>query len=97
MRRAPRRVELSTAFRRDMRREDRGRLRGQVQPLVEQLVNLLAVDAPLPPANWDHPLTGEWSGYRDCHVRSDLVLIYRKPDDARLQLARLGSHSELFG
>ena len=97
MRRTPRRVELSTAFRRDMRREDRGRLRGQVQPLVERLVNLLAVDAPLQPASRDHPLTGDWTGYRDCHVRPDLVLIYRKPDDARLQLVRLGSHSELFG
>jgi mRNA interferase YafQ len=97
MRRAPRTIELSTAFRRDMRREDRGRLRGQVQPIIEQVVNLLAVDAPLPPTYRDHPLTGEWSGYRDCHARPDLLLIYRKPDEVRLQLVRLGSHSELFG
>lgn len=80
-----------------MRREDRGHLRGQLQRLVEQVVNLLAVDAPLPPASRDHPLSGEWSGYRDCHVRPDLVLIYRKPDDTTLQLVRLGSHSDLFG
>lgn len=97
MRGAPRRIELSTAFRRDMRREDRGRLRGKIQPLVELVVDMLAVDLPLPPANRDHPLTGEWSGYRECHVRGDLLLVYRKPDQATLQLARLGSHSELFG
>jgi mRNA interferase YafQ len=38
---------------------------------------------------------GEWSDHRDCHIRPDLVLIYRKPDDHNLELVRLGSHSEL--
>jgi len=42
-----------------------------------------------------HPLAGEWKDFRDCHVRPDLVLIYRKPDNATLDLVRLGSHSEL--
>ena len=43
----------------------------------------------------DHPLTGNWVEHRDCHIKPDLVLIYRKPDKKRLQLIRLGSHSEL--
>jgi mRNA interferase YafQ len=43
----------------------------------------------------DHPLAGEWDDFRDCHVRPDLVLIYRKPDAETLELVRLGSHSEL--
>ena len=43
----------------------------------------------------DHALSGEWSDHRDCHVKPDLVLIYRKPDEATLQLVRIGSHSEL--
>ena len=43
----------------------------------------------------DHALTGEWNDHRDCHVKPDLVLIYRKPDEESLQLVRLGSHSEL--
>jgi mRNA interferase YafQ len=43
----------------------------------------------------DHGLTGNWLGYRDCHVKSDLVLIY-KIDFHALKLARIGSHSELF-
>ena len=42
-----------------------------------------------------HALTGNWSDHRDCHVKPDLLLIYRKPDPNRLQLIRLGSHSEL--
>jgi mRNA interferase YafQ len=41
----------------------------------------------------DHPLSGEWAGFRDC--QPDLVLIYEKPDDETLRLVRLGSHSEL--
>jgi mRNA interferase YafQ len=40
-------------------------------------------------------LTGQWRDFRDCHIRPDLVLIYRRPDADTLQLARLGSHSEL--
>ena len=40
-------------------------------------------------------LSGEWSGFRDCHVKPDLVLIYEKPGTDTLRLVRLGSHSEL--
>jgi mRNA interferase YafQ len=43
----------------------------------------------------DHPLTGDWQDYRDCHIKPDLVLIYQKPDGDTLRLVRLGSHSEL--
>jgi mRNA interferase YafQ len=43
----------------------------------------------------DHALAGEWKDYRDCHIRPDLVLIYRVPDGERLELVRLGSHSQL--
>jgi mRNA interferase YafQ len=60
-------------------------------------VTLLADDLPLPAAAHDHQLAGEWKNHRDCHLRPDLLLIYRKPDAATLQLVRLGSHSEIFG
>jgi mRNA interferase YafQ len=40
-------------------------------------------------------LTGEWTDHRDCHIKPDLVLIYRMPDAESLELVRLGSHSEL--
>ena len=43
----------------------------------------------------DHSLSGNWSGYRDCHVKPDLVLIY-KVDSNILKLVRIGSHSDLF-
>ncbi len=38
---------------------------------------------------------GDWSDHRDCHVKPDLVLIYRKPNKKVLQLVRMGFHSEL--
>ena len=60
-----------------------------------EVVNLLALDTPLLRRHFDHPLSGEWNDHRDCHIRPDLVLIYRKPDDDSLELVRLGSHSEL--
>lgn len=66
-------------------------------PLLEAVLRLLVLDEPLPAANADHPLKGAWKGYRDCHIRPDVILIYRKPDDTTLDLVRLGSHSELFG
>jgi len=56
---------------------------------------MLAIDATLPFKNRDHQLKGEWMGFRDCHVRPDLVLIYRKFEPQMLELNRLGSHSEL--
>ena len=61
-----------------------------------ETVTTLSEDTPVPHRYFDHPLGGEWrSDHRDCHIRPDLVLIYRKPDDTTLELARRGSHSEL--
>ncbi|OGT41329.1 MAG: addiction module toxin RelE [Gammaproteobacteria bacterium RIFCSPHIGHO2_12_FULL_37_34] len=58
-------------------------------------VELLALDKPPPPKLRDHALIGEWNGYRECHIRSDWLLIYQKSDN-KLILVRTGSHSELF-
>jgi len=62
---------------------------------VLDVITKLANDEPLPKRHRDHALIGEWKDSRDCHIKPDLVLIYRKPDDKILQLVRLGSHSEL--
>ena len=51
-------------------------------------------DEALPPRCVDHSLGGNWQDFRDCHIKPDLVLIYRKYDNV-LELVRLGSHSEL--
>jgi len=92
-----REIRRSTAFRRDHERERAGRHGRRLDSLLAGVLGRLVADEPLPAASRDHPLTGDWKGYRDCHLRPDLVLIYGKPDAATLDLVRLGSHSELFG
>jgi mRNA interferase YafQ len=93
-----RRIERTNAFLRDFkRREKKGRHRHELESLLASAVLLLAEDKALPERNRDHRLAGEWSDFRGCHLKPDLLLIYRKPDLAILQLVRLGSHSGLFG
>ena len=88
-------IKYTRRFKRDYRREQSGRHSKTLDADLLAVVNLLAVDAPLPHRNFDHALSGEWGDHRDCHIKPDLVLIYRKPDDESLELVRLGSHSEL--
>ncbi len=92
-----RRIERTNAFLRDFKREIRGRHRHELEALLMFALALLADDKPLPDKNRDHGLGGEWPDHRECHLKPDLLLIYRKPDPGTLQLVRLGSHSELFG
>ncbi|MCM1502679.1 MAG: type II toxin-antitoxin system YafQ family toxin [Bacteroidales bacterium] len=59
----------------------------------------LASDIPLPKEKKDHPLKGKYIGYRECHIKPDWLLIYKKIDDKELQvlsLTRTGTHSDLF-
>ncbi len=88
-------VRYTTRFKRDYRREKSGLLGKKLDALLMEVVDLLAADQTLPRRHLDHALTGDWADHRDCHIRPDLVLIYRKPDDDSLDLVRLGSHSEL--
>jgi mRNA interferase YafQ len=90
-----REIKYTTCFQRDYKREKSGRHSKKLDTLLMEAVNLLAADIPLPLRNFDHSLSGEWSDHRDCHIRRDLVLIYRKPGAENLELVRLGSHSEL--
>jgi len=88
-------IRYTGCFKRDYRREKFGRYGKKLDASLMGVVNLLAADTPLPHRNFDHPLSGEWADHRDCHIKPDLILIYRKPDDDHLDLVRLGSHSEL--
>jgi mRNA interferase YafQ len=88
-------IERTTQFKRDFKREMKGRRRTTLEVALTDLLRALVSDAPLAEKYRDHALSGEWSGFRDCHVKPDLVLIYEKPDADTLRLVRLGSHSEL--
>lgn len=88
-------INQSGQFKRDLKREAKGAHRVSLAKDFVQIVQSLAQDELLADKYRDHALTGEWIDHRDCHIKPDLVLIYRKPDDEQLQLVRLGSHSEL--
>lgn len=88
-------IERTSQFKRDYKREAKGRNRVILETDLVEVITALANDQPLAGRRRDHQLTGEWKDHRDCHIRPDLVLIYRKPDAERLQLVRLGSHSEI--
>lgn len=90
-----RRIERTGQYKRDYKREAKGQHRTTLDADLIHALKALAYDQPLEPRHHDHALTGDWKDHRDCHVKPDLVLIYRKPNDEELQLVRLGSHSEL--
>ena len=87
-------IERTARFKRDYKRQRKAD--PKLDLILQDVLALLVADAPLPERLHDHALGGNWSGYRDCHLKPDLVLIYAKPAHT-LSLVRIGSHSELFG
>ena len=84
--------QISKYFKRDLKK-----LPAEIMLSSEfiEVFYCLQHDLPLPEKYKDHPLTGDWRGYRDCHIKNDLVLIYKIEDDL-IKLARVNSHSEVF-
>jgi mRNA interferase YafQ len=65
--------------------------------LLDEIIRKLSRGEVLSQENRDHALSENWSGYRECHVQPDWLLIYRINDDALELLAhRTGTHSDLF-
>ena len=88
-------IRRTKRFKRDYKAAKSGRHGKTLDAVLREVLELLVADKSLPYSNFDHPLTGEWVDHRDCHIKPDLILIYRKPDDEHLDLVRLGSHSEI--
>lgn len=92
--RLPRIPVTQSAFERDV---NRLRKRGKNMSRLFEVIEILCQRRPLESRHRDHALTGDWKGYRDCHIEPDWVLIYRVDDTAReVILARTGSHADLF-
>ena len=63
----------------------------------EAVIDKLLAGEKLPPKNQDHPLVGNYIGFRECHILSDWLLIYTISDDALILTAsRTGTHSDVF-
>ena len=71
------------------------RERGKNIGKLTTILDLLLARQPLPASYNDHPLRGNWKGWRDLHIEPDWLLIYRVAGD-RLELAATASHSDLF-
>lgn len=87
-------IVLSNRFKKDLKTISK---RNYDLDLLDEVVNTLAAQEPLPAKNKDHPLTGDYVGFRECHIQPDWLLVYRvEDDDLILFLSRTGTHSDLF-
>lgn len=86
-------LRTSAQFRRDYRRCAK---RGHDMALLSAAIVTLRIPAALPEKNRDHSLTGNWAGFQECHLAPNWLLIYRIVGN-ELQLARTGTHADLFG
>ena len=82
----------SAQFKRDVKRV---RKQGKDLEKLKTLLALLLEQSTLPTAYLDHPLRGDWQGYRDAHIEPDWLLLYRVVGD-ELHLARTGNHADVF-
>lgn len=74
---------------------DKIRKQGKRLKLLFDIITILEYSLPIDPKYKDHPLKGDYKGFRDIHIQPDWLLIYRIDND-KLLLYRTGSHSDLF-
>lgn len=86
-------LDSTGAFARDLKRIKK---RGYDIALLEAVVDRLQAGEPLDPKNKDHALTGNWSGFRECHIQPDWLLVYKIYENKLLLvLIHTGTHSDL--
>ena len=91
-------ISWTSKFKKDYKR---AMSRGMDMDLINEVISLIAAGANQKRLNeeyHDHPLAGNWKGFRECHILPDWLLIYCIDDDVLvLTLTRTGKHNELFG
>lgn len=88
-------IKRTGQFKKDLKTAIR---RGYNLKLMEEVVDCLAAGKSLDEKYRDHGLSGNWAGYRECHILPDWLLIYQYDNaDLILYLTRTGTHSDLFG
>lgn len=87
-------VRMSTRFKKDMKSVDK---RGYDKHLLLRVIESLANGEDLAERYRDHSLSGNFAGFRECHITPDWLLIYRyHEEELLLLLSRTGTHSDLF-
>ena len=87
-----RKIQATSQFKKDLKRAKK---QGRNLEELNNVVDTLQHDRDLQPKYRDHALSGNYKGTRECHIRPDWLIIYRKLKDI-LRLERTGSHSDLF-
>lgn len=94
----PRAADYAKSFLKDWERLSRSG-RYDMNRLKEAMLLLIANEGPLRPEWLDHPLGGDWQGYRECHIGGDFLLLYKLDDRTTpglLVFVRAGTHADLF-
>ena len=87
-------IKYHTMFKKNFKRIKK---RGYDISRLEKIVELLANEVPLPEQFKAHNLSGNYNGFRECHIAPDWLLIYQvNNNELVLVLSRTGSHSDLF-
>ncbi len=87
-------ILYSTKFKKDYKNIIK---RGYNLKLLENVLEILCNEQPLPPKYKDHSLSGDYQGHRECHIMPDWLLIYKiNHNTLILTLTRTGTHSDLF-
>jgi mRNA interferase YafQ len=86
-------LKITSQFKKDLKRIQNNPVK--IKHLKEVL-ELLEQDGALPERFKPHKLTGDYTGFMECHVENDLLLIWLDPEENIIKLVRLGTHSELF-
>lgn len=87
-------IEYTTQFKRDLKLAKR---RKNNLELLQHIMKIIAGQKPIPAKHKDHPLTGNWQGFRELHVQPDWLLVYEiLAKEKTVIFTRLGSHADLF-
>jgi mRNA interferase YafQ len=87
-------ITYTGAFKKDYKRIVK---RGYSVELLQAVINMLAADGDLPEKYYPHPLKGNYTGFLECHIKPDWLLIWKTDSVNKvIELARTGTHSDLF-
>lgn len=87
-------IEVTRQYLKDLKL---ARKRQLDEKLLNEIIAKLAFGKPLPAKNHDHALTGDYKGFRECHIIPDWLLIYSRDETVKIvSLTRTGTHSDLF-
>jgi len=88
-----RQAKFTTSFKRDLKRQKK---RGKSRVKIQTAIELICLDGDAPAEYFPHNLSGNWKGYRECHIEPDWLLIYAVENDELATFYRTGTHSDLF-